>query len=42
MTKKQCELLQIPFKETTKKERQERSRMKKRVEAQIALGVLNY
>jgi hypothetical protein len=38
-TQKQCQILQIPFKETTKKERQERARMKKRIEAQIALGI---
>ncbi len=41
-TQKQCEVLQIEYKESTKKEKQERARMKKRIEAQIALGVLNY
>jgi hypothetical protein len=41
-TQKQCEVLQIEYKESTQKEKQERARMKKRIEAQIALGVLNY
>ena len=40
--RKQCEVLQIPYKAPTTKERQERARMKKRIQAQIALGVLNY
>jgi hypothetical protein len=41
-TQKQCEVLNIEYKESTKKDKQERARMKKRIEAQIALGVLNY
>ena len=41
-TQKQCEVLNIEYKESTKKDKQERAPMKKRIEAQIALGVLNY
>ncbi len=41
-TQKMCDILGREYKEQTKKEKKERALMKKQIEAQLMLGVLNY
>ena len=41
-TQKMCDIIGIEYKEQTKKEKKERALMKKQIEAQLMLGVLNY
>ena len=41
-TKKMCEILGIAYAEQTRQDKKERANMKKVVEAQVMLGVLNY